>query len=276
MSFSKLRRIHVIIIGALVCAIVAAGMYFVLIKKANEKLALETSRYDQYKDSGTVVNVQMAEQELVKARLEVADSQSKLERYMRTRMPNLNLTQRDTGMIALWHEQSEVLGPLLIRWIRQSGVSLASAITVPAPPSSPNDPVLDSSPITISIGQVTVQGSFKRLMDHIRKWNSCSRLVMIDSPTLSGQSPNLTCNYTMTVYIFPREPAGPQYAMWGVAGVSGGMMVPGGMPMPGPMPVPGGAQTSMPGTLPVPTGTGTSMPAMLSRPSTMGTSVPPR
>lgn len=248
MNFSKLRKIHIVIIGCLVCALVGVGIYFLFIKKASEALKVETARYNQYAPTGTMANVQAAQLDVQKALQEVAEKQTELDHFMRAKMPNLNFARRDTGMLALWHEQSEVLGPLLIRWINQSGVKLSSSITIPAPPSNPNALSADpNAPIRLDLGKIKVEGNFKKLMDHIRRWNSCNRLVLIDSPTLTGQSPNLACEYSLTVFLFPRTPAGPEIQMAGAGGAAAGM--PGGMPgaMPGMMPGP-----PMPGGPPMP------------------------
>lgn len=258
MNLSKLKKIHIIIIGAVVCVLVAAGLYFVPIKKASAALQEETKRLNQYASTGTQMNVDNKKADVQKALQEVAEAQIQLDKYMRTKMPNLNFARRDIGMLALWHEQSEVLGPLLINWIKRSDVKLSSSISIPAPPVNPNSLSSDpNSPIRLDLGKVKVEGNFKRLMEHVRRWNSCNRLVMIDSPTLSGQSPNLSCEYGLTVFLFPRTPAGPEIPMAGGGAGAGGMagVPPGGMPgiMPG-MP-PGGPPGAASAPAPAPTGT---------------------
>jgi hypothetical protein len=249
---SKLRKIHVIIIGVLVCVIAAVGMYFVLIKKATEaRDATKADCESKISQGGTPQNVQFQKDDVVKANMEVAEARVNFDRYMREKMPNISLEDRKAGMLALWHEQSEVLGPLLIHWIQGSGVRLASSIAIQAPPADPNSINYDDvTPIRIDIGRVKVEGDFAQLMKHIRMWNSCNRLVLIDQPTLSGQSPNLACEYNLSVFIFPRTRSGPTIEMAG-SGAAGGMGGP-GMPMPG-MAGPGGIPT--PGTgLPPPSG----------------------
>lgn len=240
----KLRKLHVLIIGVLVSIIVAVGMYFVVIKPAiktrdDNKAQLESN----IASGGTDENVRIQKEDVVKAEQEVASEQLALEKYMKEKMPNISLQDRATGMLALWQEQSETLGPLLVSWIKRSGVRLASQITIPAPPANPNAITYDEvTPIRIDLGRIRVEGSYQQILKHLRKWNQCNRLVMIDLPALSGESPNLACEYNLTVFLFPRTPSGDLLDMAGGGDAGAGM---GGMPG---MPMMPGAAPSMPGT----------------------------
>jgi len=241
-SFSKLRRIHVVIIGCAVIVVVGVGMYFLLITKAQKRLTDETNRYNQYAQTGTIEYVNAQKADFEHALQEVAAQEAKLNAYFNAKMPYLDFRDRKQGMIALWQEQSLNLGPLIINWIANSGVRFESAnsIRIPAPPANPNELSSDPlAPITIPLGRIRVTGSFNQILAHLAKWNSCKRLVMIDNPSLSGTSPNLTCEYDATVYIFPRYPAGPVVEMAGASTSAGTMGVP-GMPGGGMPPTGGG------------------------------------
>jgi hypothetical protein len=264
MNFSKLRKIHIIIIGSLVCVILGGGLYYALITKATKSLEDETARYNQYAATGTQNNVALQQAGYQQALQDAASAENKLNYYFARQMPYLDFRDRKSGMIALWQEQSLNLGPLLISYLKTSGVQLdpQTQITIPAPPSNPNDLSSDQlAPITIPLGKIRVRGSFSQIMAHIRKWNTCKRLVMIDNPQITGISPDLTCEYDATVYIFPRYAAtSAQIAMAGGGGSTSGTGMLGGIPTAGPSPTPGagaGGTTPPPSALPPGTGGGT-------------------
>ena len=240
MKLSKLKRVHVIIIGAVVCVLIGVGMFFLLIKPCNESLAQLQQRYDAaYPEA---MEEPKARRDLDEAIRKVSEMQKKLDTYMVAKMPEVDFSDRTKGMVELWHEQCETLGPLLESYAKRTGVKvLNDRIPVPAPPVNPNDPSMLAGVIVLPLGSIQVQGSFNQVMKHIRDWNNCGRLVMIDLPTLSGQSPTLQAAYNLSVIIFPRGQVGPVVDMAG-AGTGG---APGMAPM-APMmqnaPMPGAPQ----------------------------------
>ncbi|MEN6520159.1 MAG: hypothetical protein ABFD46_03280 [Armatimonadota bacterium] len=209
---SKLRRIHIVIIGVVVCLLVGAGLYFLVIDKAvKARDAALAERDSVINAGGTELNCNNMFKSLQDANAKVLEKTAEYEKTMRARMPNISLDDTRTGMLALWHEQSEVLGPLLLNHIRSSkGIQLMSSIQIPAPTVNPND--LQSyadSPIRIDVGKVSVSGNFKSIMNHLRSWNKLNRLVLVDQPSLTGESPNLVCEYTLSVFLYPMTPPGP-------------------------------------------------------------------
>lgn len=221
MSGLKLRQIHVIIIGVFACVAVIAGLYFTVIKNKYKVLGELQSQY-------AAAEQKWNQKASVEAQLEEAKRQnriitSKYERYLAEKMPPISFEDRAQGMIALWKEQSQVLGPLLTSWPRKTGVQYLGGIQVPAPPVDPNS--IDTSLIKLSVGTVQVRGDFRSILSHIRSWNKFGRLVQIDPVSLTGPSPGMTAQYAVTVYIFPRGEAGPPIAMAGGGG--GGAGVPG-------------------------------------------------
>lgn len=252
MNLSKLRRIHVIIIGLVVWVLLSVGLFFVLIKPASENLKKEQARYDAAAPEATPQKRAEAERKLEQAKIEVAKVEAEFNAVLDQKMPNLRFDQRDKGMLDLWHEQVEVLGPLIEKFVKQSGVTMLSSIQIPPPPVNPNDPLFSQDYFVVPIGQVRVSGNFNTILDHIKKWNTFNRLVQIDMPSLEGPSPSLTSTYNMSVYIFPRVTAkgAPEIKIAGAAtgqpggSVTVGVQAPGMMPMGGPM---GGPMGPMPG-----------------------------
>lgn len=248
MNLSKIKSLHVIIIGAVVAVIVGVGLFFVLIKPLKAKIK-ETEA--KWKASAEIAAQEpAARRELDQALKEKAETEVKYSRYQASKMPDIDLSNRENALLQLWKEQCLVLGPLIEKWPRRTGVQLLTGVSVPAPPVNPN--VLQTEPPTeLQIGTLQVRGPFRKILDHLRSWNRFNRLVRIDMPTLVGPGPGMTSQYALTVIIFPRGVAGQQIALAGAAagGVAGAPAVaPGGapaMPMPPtPMPPPGGGAPS--------------------------------
>lgn len=216
MKPSKLKTIHVVIIASVACLMVVVGLYFLVIKKSNESIAVLQAQLDQ-------LNQQAAQKATVEAQL-AAEKQKyqavvwKYNKYLVGKMPPISFEDRANGMIALWKEQSEQLGPMLQAWPNKTGVRLASSISVPAAPVDPN--TVATSLVTIPIGTISVVGDFRSILSHVRSWNKFKRLVQIDPVSLKGSSPFMTATYKLTVYIFPRGETGPSVAMAG-AGAPG-------------------------------------------------------
>ncbi len=136
-------------------------------------------------------------------------------------MPTISFQDRAQGMIALWKEQAEVLGPMLQSWPGKTGVQLLSGVTVPAAGTDPN--AIDTSLIQIPIGTFEVVGDFSNILEHIGSWNRFGRLVRVDPVSLSGPSPGMRGQYAVTVLIFPHGEAGPAVSMGGAKGEGSSM-----------------------------------------------------
>jgi len=261
MNLSKIRSLHVIIIGAVVCVIVGVGLFFVLIKPMKARISEIQSQYNASK--------QVADQEFSarNARDKAVEGSKKAQEdyayFQRTKMPDVDFSSRGEGMLELWREQSIVLGPLIQKWPKRTGVRLLSALAVPAPPVNPN--ILQTELIEIPIGAVQVQGPFNKILEHLQSWNYFNRLVKIDLPNLVGPSPSMTSQYNLTVYIFPKGKPGPQIPLAGQA-VAGAMPGMAGYPqagMPSPMAAapPAGYPPAAGGYTGGPQGVGGGMPA---------------
>lgn len=226
MGGSKLKSLHVVIIGSFACALVIGGLYFLIIKKQYQQIGQLNSEYQ-------TLSQDYARKAQAEARLETAKQQNRIvmakyDKYLREKMPPITFQDRAQGMIALWKEQSEMLGPVLQSWPAKTGVTLTSAVQVPAAPANPNS--IDPTLITIPIGTFSVRGDFTSIMSHLRSWNKLNRLVKIDVGRLVGPSPGMQADYTVTVFIFPRGEAGPNIAMAGGGTGAGG--IPGTEPPP--------------------------------------------
>lgn len=250
MKLSKLKKVHVIIIGSVLCVLAGVALFFLLIKPQQEAYKAAEARYNNASVLGNQAAEDKAIDDLNKAIGEVNLAQAQLDAQMRRRMPDLSFARRDFGMLQLWQEQIKTLGPLLENFARDKNVRVHFAgFDIPAPPANPNDPVFDQDVLVFPLGSVTALGDFKQVMNNIRRWNNCNRLVMVGIPQLAGSSPRLAVTYNLKCYIFPAAKGGPKIPMagGGDATAQGGMpgMPAPGMPAPG-MPGPGGAEAPPP------------------------------
>lgn len=221
MSFSKLKKIHIIIIGSVLCVLVGVAVFFLQIKPQMEAFKAAKARYDKAVVKGNEQSKQQAKRELAKAMVDFSIAQAQLDVQMRKRMPDLDFSRRDIGMLALWNEQIKTLGPLLEDFAKDKNVKVAqAAFQIQPPPANPNDAVFEQDMLVFPLGSITVEGGFKELMDNIRRWNNCSRLVMVGAPSLAGVSPQLRVVYPLTCYIFPRAKGGSKIVMAGEPGAS--------------------------------------------------------
>lgn len=220
MSLSKLRKIHIIIIGSVLCVIAVVAMYFLVIKPKQVAFKAAEDRFNAAKDLGNEMARNNALADQSKAIVEVAMKQREMQVVMDKKMPDLSFDRRDIGMLQLWKEYITNLGPLLNHYANDKGVDAVDAqFKIPTPPLNPNDALFDSDMITVPLGDVQVTGSsFKALMNNITRWNNCSRLVMVGPPAISGNSPYLMGKYSLTCYIFPATKGGPKIELAGQGG----------------------------------------------------------
>lgn len=216
----KLTRQHVIIIGSVLTVAVAVAVFFLLIRPKMDEMAVAQAKYDSNK--AIADTKPLKEADLVKAKQEVQQERVKWARYERQYMPDINISSLLGGMQQRWREQSLVLGPMVQKYLRSDHtVRITSAgITIPAPPTDPN--AVNVSLIELPLGSVTVQGQFNNVLKHTERWNRFRRLVQVDGLGLTGNSPNLTAQYTLKMYIFTRGEPGPAVPQAGGGGGGGG------------------------------------------------------
>ncbi|MEI6914430.1 MAG: hypothetical protein WCL39_04790 [Armatimonadota bacterium] len=225
----KLTKLHVTIIGVVLCLVVGLGMFFLLIKPANEQLADLQTQYEARK--AIADQLPQAKVELVKARQAQLQAQLDYRKIEDAKMPVVSFTDRAQGMIAMWREQAEVLGPMLENWPRRFGVDLMNSISIPAASTNPNS--FADGLTKIGIGSISVRGDLPSILRHIEGWNKFGRLVQIDPVSITGVSPSLSASYNVTVLLFPRGNFGQPLAIagdTGQAGAGGGVAPLGGLP----------------------------------------------
>jgi hypothetical protein len=222
MSLSKLKKLHVIIIGSVLCVLAGVALFFFLIKPQQEAFKKADDRYKAAADKGNQMALDNAMLALNRAQAGADAARRMLDVEMRRRMPDLSFARRDTGMLSLWNEQIRTLGPMLESFARDKSVNIIQAtFSLPPPPVNPNDPIFDQDVLVFPLGQVQAVGNFKELMNNVRRWSNCNRLVMVGPPVLQGTSPRLVVAYTVTCYVFPVEKGGAKIPMAGMGLASG-------------------------------------------------------
>jgi len=215
---SKLTRVQVLIIGCLVSIIVGVGMFFLLVRPRMQKFAEVDAKLKERQQ--VAAQLETAKADLEKAKLENLQARLDYRYYEETKMPVISFNDRTQGMIALWRERAEVLGPMIEKWPRKFGVELRTDIKIPPGPTNPN--AVSDKLIEIPLGQMTVTGNYRAILNHLHGWNRFGRLVRVDPLTLTGTNPVMTATYNLTVFEFPRGGLGPNVAMAGDAAAQTG------------------------------------------------------
>ena len=228
---AKITPQQVYIIGAVLTIISALVIYFTLVKPGNE--ALDAANVHLQAATATAEKQGAATKDRTLATREVAKAKATWDQYDRKYMPNIDVSNRLLGVQQLWHEQVEVLGPRVERFLRadHSVEIVQDGITVTGVPSDPNAVV--AKQFTYDLGAVAVAGTFNDVLNHAARWNKFDRLILMDNLTLRGNSPRLIGQYSLQCFEFTHNiekpgPVIPQAAP--PTGASGGASIPGGPP----------------------------------------------
>jgi hypothetical protein len=228
---------------------VGAGIWFGLIQPKNEALLAAQQRYDAA--NAVAITEPQAKADQEKAKQEVAVANAKWAQYDRALMPNINISNFLTGSQQLWNEQVLVLGPKVKRYLESDTKVRVLQSNIVIPPPSPDPNQVNKKSFDISLGSITVQGTFQNVLNHVQRWNRFDRLVIADGLTLTGNSPRLTGTYTLRAVIFTRGEASteqvPQAATGAGGGFGGGFPGPGGGAGPEGYPGAGGDAGAYPG-----------------------------
>ena len=239
----RINPIAVAVIGSVLSILAVVLITFILIKPTQEKYNADKARWDAAYPDSTGPAQTSARKLLDKNKAEARATYAKWDATQKALMPPFDVSNRYEAWGQLAHELSYNLGPSLERWITRTGVIRQTAITVPAPPNSPNDLTNGPLRIPVSGGAISVGGDFRTLLTHVVQWNNFNRLVLIDGLALSGNSPFMQGSYRAQVIIFPQNPtnigktldsagvggtAGARGGLGGAAGFPGGPGGPGG------------------------------------------------
>lgn len=241
---SKLTLQNVIVIGIVVAAVIASGIFFVLIRPTQAEIRNLDTQIEAA--SQRAAQLPQAKKQLEDAKKEVEQARLKWARYERSKMPAIDMTDRLKAALAYWKEPERTAKVLQDFVSKSQDVIFLGGFAIGIPTTDPNQ--LPWPVWVVPLGTFQVQGDFESILRHVERWNNAPRLVLIDGLQLSGVSPQLIGQYTATLFILPRAKddrpaellpsAGGAGGMAGMAGMGGMGRFGGGMPAPmmgGPM-----------------------------------------
>jgi hypothetical protein len=200
----KLKAIHWFFIWILVDVIVAVGLFFVLIKPKNEEIVTKQGELTAAQEKADTLPKLIADKKKAEQDREMYNRSWVVyqAQYFPDKYP---LADRYVAMIDMWREMEHILAERIRAHIERQPVTLLSAIKIGAAPIDPNQtPATKESPITTQIGDLLVVGTYENILKYLNSWNKFDRLATINSVTLSGVSPRVACQISLTIYQFPK------------------------------------------------------------------------
>ena len=222
---SKLTKLHINIIGAVVAIIVAVGMYFTLITGAQEtkEAALKKQsdvfgRADKLAANKKSYEKAVADQKLAEQNYAVFEKQY---------MPIIGYTgDRLTTMMKVFWPNNGKSWPERFQkrfnsWMageqRAYGIVWDNPTVIAMGPYGPNPNTIDAGAAGEGLGkdsglhytyQMQVEAkSIQAIMNHIKHWPALSGIgvPVVSNVQITGNSPNLTATYTLTLTLILHE-----------------------------------------------------------------------
>jgi hypothetical protein len=257
----KLTWIHINVIGAVFCLVLAVSLYFALIKPKKdetEKTRTETASIES--SGGTQVAVSGKQTELKRTKETNQKNEAAWQVNARRYMPQLNFAKDVDTIYAYYNatyigpngtrygliDMPRIWGEWVTQWYdaqRNMGINrLGTVFPIPAFPTDPNslaDMQQFAFPEAGKPWQVMVRArSFDDAMAHLERFNTMGGhgMPVVNNVRLQGQSPDLMMSYDLAMYVIPGSAPPPRDGrVGGVAagGAGGSGMMPGGGRMPG-------------------------------------------
>ena len=256
---SKLSLLYINLIGLFAALILFLVLFFVMIKPKQEDVQKTKVSTKSTEDAGGTVEKVKAKDKELKSTQQQADKTKEDWQVNSVRyMPSFNFGNTDNLLNTYWSGFYGKYGVKDVpeQWTRfvtgwydaqhKYGVSRLPGVefSLAGFPADPNNLAgLKSLSFpqdrawTVSMECKT----FDEAMAHLKRFNNMEKhgMPVIDNVALSGQSPNLTLNYTMRLYVIPSEnppKSDPRLASGVAGGAAGGNgMGGGGMSMMGGM-----------------------------------------
>jgi hypothetical protein len=256
MGPSKFTQLHVYLIGTVLMILVGVGMFFLLIKPANEEIESLNGQVRQKEQQSvqvdnrpfTISQAAAAKKALEEAKERRDRTRAQLNATLaRKRLPasmaiNFGPAPQPTdgylisNVIPRWLALPRVLITEMENYAQRSArrhrVTVTTRFSAGAPTTNPR--AIPTDIIARTLGPMTVTGRFNDVLAWAEDWNNAPLIVAVDGLrlTLAGDNGVVTGNCTLTVYYFPEgkvtEAAAPA-AGGGGGGMYGGMMMGGAM-----------------------------------------------
>ncbi len=258
----KLGRFAILMIGILICVgFLSWGIFYQMMPNNKEIALLENATADNKAKAAKMPEAKLRRELAVKM---VEAKAAEWAKTVALRTPNT--TVREGGIdlsIDPWQLMVETpkfrnaIQQAVNNQVKKGGVKVVNGPAVPLVDTTQpanqllasffNYPAIPFPVVIFDFGTVTVQGTYKQIMDNVRAYKTMPHyLAVADGLRIDGTSPNLTGTYNLTIVGFIRAkkiaPAvneGAAAAATGGFGGAGGF--PGGPGGPGGFGGPGGA-----------------------------------
>jgi hypothetical protein len=251
---SKLTALHINIIGIVSALVIAAILFFAMIKPKNEEIETTKAAVATAEGAGgTPTQVSQKKTELKRTEDEAVQTKARWtvneEKYMDNPTAiNFGTTE---NLPMTYYNYMTTLPATIGRWVgawydaqRPRGVSRYPGVEFPveAFPANPNAiseikylrfPQQGVWPVALECKD------FNAAMEHLTKFNGMRKhgMPVVNNVALAGQSPNLQLTYDLTLYVIPKPlapapdprisstpPGGTGTAPGGMGGMGGGSM----------------------------------------------------
>jgi hypothetical protein len=231
MGSSKIKPVHVYLIGGVLMLIIGVGLYFAVLKPVNDEIEVVNGQIAAERAKTVSVDNQpftiaqrtAAEDALKKAEIRKNERKATLAALeVRKQLPSnerLEIAGDTPGLITntlpRWFNLPQVVVQRMERYAQQSarkhGVTVTTQFSGPSPGTNP-----DSIPrqiIAWTLGGMTVEGEFNRVMAWVRDWNNAPLLVSVDGLRcqLAGRNGRVVATAGLSAFVFP---TGPGAAKW--------------------------------------------------------------
>jgi len=222
MNFSRLTALHINIIGAVIMLVVAAILFFAMIRPKNEQTKLVQADITQIEGSGgTQHDVDTQTKNLAKEKVATKQINAEWAVNSRRYMPDLNWKAdllstyefRGYGKGG-FKDIPTTWGTWVTNWYDaqiNKGVVRGSGVFFPVPPLAvtPND-ISTLASITFPSSKEpwhvsVVCKNFNDAMAHLRRFNGMDKhgMPVVNNVALTGQSPDLLMSYDLAMYVIP-------------------------------------------------------------------------
>lgn len=222
----KLSPLTFVVCGVVLIAVTWAGFWFLSIGKIREEITGWEEHNEQLRQIVSDTTVRRVQERVRKALEKVHQAQVQWKQIAATRTPSMGRINLAVNRWQLtvnarrWHPTVE---RDLRRWILRSGVRVIAPVQdgqigpfVPYPTENPNElvefyfnyPALPFPVCVWDLGEITVEGTFDQILNHVRSWSripgyvACARGLAI-----TGTGSRLKGTYNLIVVAFINTPS---------------------------------------------------------------------
>ncbi len=234
----KLGRFAIIMIGVLFCVgFLSWGIFYQMMPNNKEVALLQKAKQDNDEQAALM---KKAQDRVVVAKKMVDEKAKAWQRYVETRTPPTTLAQGGIDLnVNAWQlavntpKFRDSIQRAINVQLKKGGVKVINGPQVPMFDASMpanqvlanfyNYPAIAFPVVIFDFGTITVQGTYKQIMDNVRSYKTMPRyLAVTDGLRIDGTTPNLTGTYNLSIVGFIRSKVIPPQVNEGAASSAGG------------------------------------------------------